>query len=121
MKLSNHELTSAVRQITEAAEYDHEETDYIDLSERGELCGYLETIEYYRFNTMVTLRGADISASGLLKSYDGGKTFDIDNVEMTVVNGDETLLDDYDYDELNAALYSACSKFYRNKQHEYVL
>lgn len=109
-KLNNHELNSIVEQIVDAAKYDYELTDWFDLTDRD---GYYATIEYYRFDTVVTLRGTDINVSGRLESYDSGKTFDIISVDVEIISGEDALLDDYTEKELYNELSNACYYYFK--------
>ena len=117
-KLSGHDLIGIVPQIAEAAEYDYEDTYWVDLSDGYYFGGYTEIVEHYTFDAMIAFQGSMLTASGWLKSKDGGDTFEFDSIDdIEVTSGDCRLLEDYeyDYDRLGSDLNSAFYEYYRSK------
>lgn len=117
-KLSRHDLIGIVPQIAEAAEYDYEDTYWVDLSDGYYFGGYTEVVEHYTFDATIVIHGSTLIASGWLKSKDGGKTFEFDCIEdIEVVVGDCRILEDYEYDysRLGSDLDGAFYEYYNSK------
>lgn len=117
-KLSRHDLMDIVSQIAEAAEYEYEDTYWVDLSDGYHFGGYTEVVGHYAFNTTIVFHNSTLKASGWLKSKDDGKTFEFDSIdEIEVLSGDCYLLEDYeyDYDRLNSDIDDAFYEYYKSK------
>ena len=117
-KLSQQDLMGIVPQIAEAAEYEYEDTYWVDLSDGYYFGGYTEVVEHYTFDATIVIQGSTLTASGWLKSKDGGKTFEFDSIDdIEVVSGDCHLLEDYeyDYDRLDSDLDDAFYEYYKCK------